>query len=134
MKAVVYQEPHKVTVEQMPDPKIEAPTDAIIRITTSNICGSDLHMYDGRTPAEPGFIFGHENMGIVEEVGPERSATRLDAEASRDRVGTPGQGVFPRSIRASNEALPGRKVALVRRLRALATVGRAPGDDAHDPG
>jgi glutathione-independent formaldehyde dehydrogenase len=61
MKAVVYQEPNKVTVEQMPDPKIEAPTDAIIRITTSNICGSDLHMYEGRTPAEPGFIFEHEN-------------------------------------------------------------------------
>ena len=69
IKAVVYQEPFKVTVEQMPDAKIEAPTDAVVRITTTNICGSDLHMYEGRTPAEPGFIFGHENMSIVEEVG-----------------------------------------------------------------
>ncbi len=77
MKAVVYQEPFKVTVEQMPDPKIEAPTDAVVRITTTNICGSDLHMYEGRTPAEPGFIFGHENMGIVEEVGSGVSMTRL---------------------------------------------------------
>jgi glutathione-independent formaldehyde dehydrogenase len=77
LKAVVYQEPFKVTVEQMPDPKIEAPTDAVVRITTTNICGSDLHMYEGRTPAEPGFIFGHENMGIVEEVGSGVSMTRL---------------------------------------------------------
>ena len=69
MKAVVFQEPYKVTVEEMPDPQIEAPNDAIVRITTTNICGSDLHMYEGRTPAEPGFIFGHENQGIVEEVG-----------------------------------------------------------------
>lgn len=69
MKAVVYQEPYKVTVEEMPDPKLEAPNDAVVRMTTTNICGSDLHMYEGRTPAEPGFIFGHENQGIVEEVG-----------------------------------------------------------------
>ncbi len=70
MRAVVYQEPFKVTVEEMPDAKVEALTDAVVRITTRNICGSDLHMYEGRTPAEPGFIFGHENIGIVEEVGP----------------------------------------------------------------
>ena len=69
MKAVVYQELYKVTVEEMPDPRVEAPNDAIVRMTTTNICGSDLHMYEGRTPAEPDFIFGHENQGIVEEVG-----------------------------------------------------------------
>lgn len=69
MKAVVYQEPYKVTVEEMPDARIEDANDAVVRITTTNICGSDLHMYEGRTPAEPGFIFGHENMDIVEEVG-----------------------------------------------------------------
>ena len=48
---------------------IQAPTDAIVRITTTNVCGSALHMYKGRTPAEPGFVFGHKNQGIVEEVG-----------------------------------------------------------------
>jgi glutathione-independent formaldehyde dehydrogenase len=69
VKAVAYQEPYKVAVEEMPDPKIEAPNDVVVRMTTTNICGSDLHMYEGRTPAEPGFIFGHENQGIVEEVG-----------------------------------------------------------------
>lgn len=69
MKAVVYKEPFKVDVETVPDPKIQHPNDAIVRITSSCICGSDLHMYEGRTAAEPGIVFGHENMGIIEEVG-----------------------------------------------------------------
>ncbi|CAN5284484.1 glutathione-independent formaldehyde dehydrogenase [soil metagenome] len=70
MKAVVYKEPYKVVVEEVEDPTIEDPTDVVIRITSTAICGSDLHMYEGRTGAEPGIVFGHENMGIVEEVGP----------------------------------------------------------------
>ncbi|RAQ94288.1 glutathione-independent formaldehyde dehydrogenase [Thermogemmatispora tikiterensis] len=69
MKAVVYKEPFKVAVEQVPDPKIQHPNDVIVRITSTCICGSDLHMYEGRTAAPPGLIFGHENLGIVEEVG-----------------------------------------------------------------
>lgn len=69
MRAVVYRGPHEVEVEQVEDPGIEAPTDVVVRITTTAICGSDLHMYEGRTAAEPGIVFGHENLGIVEEVG-----------------------------------------------------------------
>ncbi|HET6635183.1 MAG TPA: glutathione-independent formaldehyde dehydrogenase [Streptomyces sp.] len=69
MKAVVYKEPHRVAVEDVPDASIQDPTDVVIKITTSCICGSDLHMYEGRTGAEPGIVFGHENMGIVQEVG-----------------------------------------------------------------
>ena|SRR5690625_1781573 len=69
MKAVVYKEPFKVEVENVDDPQIEAPTDVILRITTTCICGSDLHMYEGRTDAQPGIVFGHENLGIIEEVG-----------------------------------------------------------------
>src|SRR3954463_8291925 len=69
MKAVVYQGPRTVTVQDVPDPTIQAPTDAIVRITTTNICGSDLHMYEGRTSVEEGKVLGHENMGIVEAVG-----------------------------------------------------------------
>jgi glutathione-independent formaldehyde dehydrogenase len=69
MRAVVYNKPHDVSVNEVPDPRIEAPTDVIIKITTAAICGSDLHMYEGRTGAESGMVFGHENMGIVEEVG-----------------------------------------------------------------
>ena len=70
MQAVVYKEPYQVAVEEVDDPKIQDPTDAVIKITTTAICGSDLHMYEGRTGAEPGIVFGHENMGIVQEVGP----------------------------------------------------------------
>ncbi|EHR62393.1 glutathione-independent formaldehyde dehydrogenase [Saccharomonospora cyanea] len=69
MKAVVYRGPNEIQVEQVEDPRIEQPTDVIIRVTTTAICGSDLHMYEGRTVAEPGIVFGHENMGVVEEVG-----------------------------------------------------------------
>src|SRR5690625_6769869 len=69
MKAVVYKGPFEVAVEEVDDPKIQDPTDVIVRITSTAICGSDLHMYEGRTDAEPGITFGHENMGIVEEIG-----------------------------------------------------------------
>lgn len=70
MKAVVYQEPRKVEVSEVNDPRIEAPTDVIIAVTSTAICGSDLHMYEGRTSATAGTVFGHENMGTVVEVGP----------------------------------------------------------------
>jgi glutathione-independent formaldehyde dehydrogenase len=70
MKAVVYKGPFEVAVENVPDPEIKHPNDVIVKITSTCICGSDLHMYEGRTAAEPGIVFGHENMGIVQEVGP----------------------------------------------------------------
>ncbi len=69
MKAIVFKGKNKVAVEEVPNPKIEAVGDAIVRITTAAICGSDLHMYDDRSSAKPGIVFGHENMGVVEEVG-----------------------------------------------------------------
>ena len=70
MKALVYEGPRKVTVKEMPDAKIEKPTDVLVKITTTYICGSDLHMYEGRTNMETGRILGHENLGVVIEVGP----------------------------------------------------------------
>ncbi|MDH6238496.1 glutathione-independent formaldehyde dehydrogenase [Cryobacterium sp. CG_9.6] len=69
MKAVVYKGPNEVNVEEVPDATIERPTDVLVRITATNICGSDLHMYEGRTNFETGRTFGHENMGEVIEVG-----------------------------------------------------------------
>jgi glutathione-independent formaldehyde dehydrogenase len=69
MRAVVYKDPFEVTVENVPDPTIEKATDVIVQVTSSAICGSDLHMYEGRTAAEPGIVFGHENLGTVSEVG-----------------------------------------------------------------
>lgn len=69
MKALVYYGPYDVRVTEMPDAKIEDATDVLVRVTTTNICGSDLHMYEGRTDMEKGRIFGHENMGEVIEIG-----------------------------------------------------------------
>ncbi|HEX2551097.1 MAG TPA: alcohol dehydrogenase catalytic domain-containing protein, partial [Nocardioidaceae bacterium] len=69
MKAVVYEGPRQVSVKDVPDARIERPTDVLVRITSANICGSDLHMYEGRTDFEPGRTFGHENLGRVVEVG-----------------------------------------------------------------
>ncbi|SCF13054.1 glutathione-independent formaldehyde dehydrogenase [Micromonospora matsumotoense] len=69
MRAVVYQGPHEVAVNEVEDPRIEHPDDVVVQITTTAICGSDLHMYEGRTLAEPGIVFGHENMGTVVEAG-----------------------------------------------------------------
>lgn len=69
MRAVVYKGEYEVAVEEVQDARIEDPTDVVIRVTSTAICGSDLHMYEGRTGAEPGIVFGHENMGVVEEVG-----------------------------------------------------------------
>jgi len=69
MKALVYYGPFDVRISEMPDAKIEQPTDVLVKITTTNICGSDLHMYEGRTGMESGKILGHENMGKVVEIG-----------------------------------------------------------------
>ncbi len=69
MKALVYKGPRNVSVEEVDDPKMDQPTDVLVKITTTNICGSDLHMYEGRTDVEKGKVLGHENLGEVIEVG-----------------------------------------------------------------
>ncbi|MGA9859406.1 MAG: zinc-dependent alcohol dehydrogenase [Solirubrobacteraceae bacterium] len=72
MKALTWHGNHDVRVDSVPDPTIKHPTDAIIRVTSSGICGSDLHLYEVLGAfIDPGDILGHEPMGIVEEVGPE---------------------------------------------------------------
>lgn len=87
MKAVTWQGKRDVRVEDVPDPRIEQPTDAVIRITSSGLCGSDLHLYEVLTPfMTPGDILGHEPMGIVEEVGAEVTNLRPG-----DRVVVPFQ-------------------------------------------
>ncbi|MGC4869606.1 zinc-dependent alcohol dehydrogenase [Micromonospora sp. DT53] len=72
MKALTWQGKRDVRVEEVPDPRIEEPTDAIVKITSTAICGSDLHLYEVLGPyLKPGDVLGHEPMGIVEEVGSE---------------------------------------------------------------
>ena len=69
MKALVYHGPRNVSVDNVADARIEKPTDVLVRITSTNICGSDLHMYEGRTDMEKGRVLGHENLGEVVEIG-----------------------------------------------------------------
>jgi threonine dehydrogenase-like Zn-dependent dehydrogenase len=87
MKALTWHGKRDVRIDDHPDPRIEDPTDAIIRVTTTAICGSDLHLYEVLGPfIEEGSILGHEPMGVVEEVGSE--VTELSAG---DRVVIPFQ-------------------------------------------
>src|SRR5436189_4895065 len=81
MLAVTFQEPGRVEVEERPDPELQAPDDALVRVEASGVCGSDLHIYHGRVQIEPGFTIGHEFVGTVVEAGPE--VTRV---AAGDRV------------------------------------------------
>ncbi|GAA1623796.1 alcohol dehydrogenase catalytic domain-containing protein [Georgenia ruanii] len=69
MKAIVFEDTRRVGVHEVPDATIVDATDVVIRVTASAICGTDLHMYDGRTGAEPGLVLGHEPLGVVEQVG-----------------------------------------------------------------
>jgi threonine dehydrogenase-like Zn-dependent dehydrogenase len=70
MRAVVWQGAKDIRVEHVPDPRIEEGTDVVIRVTSTGLCGSDLHLYEVLAPfMEPGDILGHEPMGVVEEVG-----------------------------------------------------------------
>ena len=100
MKAVVYEGPRQVSVKDVPDARIERPTDVLVRITSANICGSDLHMYEGRTDFEPGHWFGHENLGqVVGEAAVDdydalhrRAGRRTRQAADGARRGGPGKG------------------------------------------
>lgn len=70
MRAMTYRGPYKVRVENKPEPRIEHPNDAVVRVTRAAICGSDLHLYHGLIPdTRIGHTFGHEIVGVVEEVG-----------------------------------------------------------------
>src|SRR5436190_13808938 len=85
MKALTWHGKRDVRVDEVPDPRIEEPTDAIVRVTSTAICGSDLHLYELFGPfIDPGDILGHEPMGIVEAVG----ADVTDIQAG-DRVVIP---------------------------------------------
>lgn len=81
MRAVTFQAPGEVRVEEKADPEIAAPDDVLVRVEASGICGSDLHIYHGRVPVEPGFTIGHEFVGTVLAAGEE-----VERVAVGDRV------------------------------------------------
>jgi threonine dehydrogenase-like Zn-dependent dehydrogenase len=77
MRALTWHGRHDVRVETVPDPEIVNPHDAILKVTSTAICGSDLHLYDGYIPGmRSGDILGHEFMGEVVDVGPESTLTK----------------------------------------------------------
>ena len=69
MQAVTFQAPGEVRLEDKPEPQLSAPTDAIVRVAATGVCGSDLHIYHGRVPVAPGFTLGHEYVGTIVAVG-----------------------------------------------------------------
>lgn len=94
MKAVTWCGKHKVSVDEVPDPKILNPRDAIIKISSTCICGSDLHLYDGYIPTmQKGDILGHEFMGTVVEVGP---------GVNREKINVGDRVVVPFTIACGN--------------------------------
>ncbi|MFJ3950554.1 zinc-dependent alcohol dehydrogenase [Streptomyces libani] len=85
MRALTWHGKRDVRIDTVPDPKIVDPTDIIVRVTSTGICGSDLHLYEVLGPyLDPGDILGHEPMGVIEEVGPEVTAVSVG-----DRVVVP---------------------------------------------
>ena len=86
MRAVTFQAPYEVRIDERPEPTLESDADAIVSIEASGICGSDLHIYHGRVKMEPGFTIGHEFVGTVKEVGDH--VTRV---AAGDRQGLAGR-------------------------------------------
>jgi len=115
VKAVVYHGPRNVSVDEVPDAKIEKPTDALVRITATNICGSDLHMYEGRTDFKEGRVFGHENVGEVIGVG-----DAADKDRGAECVGY--QAHDPRG-HEDNSATLNDLVSSVRFTGGIGTVG-----------
>ena len=81
MRAVTFQAPGEVLLQDVPEPELERPDDAIVEVRASGICGSDLHIFHGRVPVEQGFTIGHEFVGTVLAAGPD-----VDRAAVGDRV------------------------------------------------
>lgn len=71
MRALVFDDIEALSVREVPDARVEAPGDAVVRVTATAICGSDLHFYHGKAPLSPGDTLGHEAVGVVEETGPD---------------------------------------------------------------
>jgi threonine dehydrogenase-like Zn-dependent dehydrogenase len=139
MRAAIFNGPRDISVGDRPDPTIEAPTDAIVRVVLGCVCGSDLWYYRGQSPHEPGSI-GHEFVGIVEEIGPEVAGLTVgdlvvapflysDGTCPLCRAGWPSQclngGAFGRG------ANDGGQGEFVRVPFAGSTIVRVPGGSAH---
>ncbi len=103
MKALVYLGPAKKAVEERPKPEITAPTDAIVKITKTTICGTDLHILKGDVPScQPGRILGHEGVGIVDKVGPAVTAFKPGDRVLISCISACGKCVYCRKLMYSH--------------------------------
>ena len=122
MKAVGWHGKRDVRVDEVPDPTIEDPTDAIIRVTSTAICGSDLHLYEVLGPyMREGDILGHEPMGIVEEVGPGVEPHRARATGWSSRSTSPAGTAGCASASCTPSARPPRSATTARARPCSAT-------------
>ncbi|MGZ5634881.1 MAG: zinc-dependent alcohol dehydrogenase family protein [Burkholderiales bacterium] len=103
MKALVYLGPAKKGLQERPKPEITAPTDAIIKITKTTICGTDLHILKGDVPScQPGRILGHEGVGIVEKVGPAVTAFKSGDRVLISCISACGKCIYCRKLMYSH--------------------------------
>jgi alcohol dehydrogenase len=103
MKALVYLGPEKKALQERPKPTIGAPTDAIVRITKTTICGTDLHILKGDVPScEPGRILGHEGVGIIDQVGPAVTAFKPTDRVLISCISACGKCVYCRKLMYSH--------------------------------
>ena len=140
MRAAVYNGPRSITVEERPDPALQAPTDAVVRVVLGSVCGSDLWYYRGESPHTEGPI-GHEFVGIVEEIGPEVAGigvgdlvvapfTYNDGICVHCRAGWPSQCIHGGSF--GNRGIDGGQGEAVRVPFAGSTLVRVPGSGHSD--
>ena len=121
MRAVVYEGPDDIRLDEVPEPVIQDPGDAIVRVTTTSICGSDLHILHGLLPKmEPGSIIGHEFAGVVHEVGDGGHAVQAGRPGGRR-----GGGVVRTVPRL--QARPLQRLRARRHLRPRPAAGRPAG-------
>jgi hypothetical protein len=131
MKAVVYSDVRTVAVQDVPDATIEVDSDAVVRVTSSALCGSDLHMYDGRTGATAGLVLGHEPLGVVEQVG--RAVETVTPGPARRPTGTSRCRGVPSSTRGPPCGSAGPTTAATPRSCGISSRPDGPGRVSWSP-
>ena len=119
MRAVTFQAPGEVRVDEVPDPELTGPDEAIVRVEASGVCGSDLHIYHGRVAIEEGFILGHEYVGTVDRGRRRGHARRARATASSAPTAPPAASASSVAAATSTSATTAASSATARRSASL---------------
>ncbi len=115
MRAVTFQAPGEVRVDEVPDAALGADDEAVVRVEASGVCGSDLHIYHGRVAMEEGFILGHEYVGTVVDVGDAVTTRSRPATASAAATAAPAASASSASAATSTSATTRASSATARR-------------------